>query len=325
MKSENFQAFLSALAQLTPYQRSLLAKHLRELEHASIAQTLIEERLSNQLACPKCTGTHIVRWGSASKLQRYRCRDCKATFNALTGTPLARLRLKEKWLPYSQQLIDGQSIRRSADTCHVHQTTAFRWRHRFLTQPNLHKPTQLNGIIESDETFFRESFKGQRHGLTRPAHRRGKDASKRGQSSEQIPVLVCRDRSGTTSDYVLEKDDQKHITQALKPILARDCILCSDSSKAMAAAAREIGVAHRPVNLSAGIRVIARVYHVQNVNAYDSRLKEWMRRFHGVATRYLPNYLGWRRILDATNQALSASAILNAALGVWQDQQLTRT
>lgn len=52
----------------------------------------------------------------------------------------------------------------------------------------------------------------------------------------------------------------------------------------MAAAARTMKVAHRPVNLSAGIRVIAGVYHVQNVNAYDSRLKDWLRRFKGVAT-----------------------------------------
>ena len=29
--------------------------------------------------------------------------------------------------------------------------------------------------------------------------------------------------------------------------------------------------------------------HINNVNAYHSRLKEWMRRFHGVATRNLPN------------------------------------
>ena len=40
--------------------------------------------------------------------------------------------------------------------------------------------------------------------------------------------------------------------------------------------------------------------HINNVNAYHSRLKEWLRRFHGVATRNLPNYLGWRRALEAS-------------------------
>lgn len=73
---------------------------------------------------------------------------------------------------------------------------------------------------------------------------------------------------------------------------------------------------HRPVNLSAGIRVVAGVYHVQNVNAYDSRLKEWMRHFHGVATHYLPNYLGWRRLIERSHNAPSARHVLLAALGM---------
>ena len=39
-------------------------------------------------------------------------------------------------------------------------------------------------------------------------------------------------------------------------------------------------------------------YHIQNVNAYISRLKDWLRRFKGVATHYLPTYLGWRRMIE---------------------------
>jgi len=50
-------------------------------------------------------------------LQRYRCASCYATFNALTGTPLARLRHKEKWLEYTQQLAEGQSVRNSTKAC----------------------------------------------------------------------------------------------------------------------------------------------------------------------------------------------------------------
>ncbi|MBI4740348.1 MAG: IS1595 family transposase, partial [Betaproteobacteria bacterium] len=62
-------------------------------------------------------------------------------------------------------------------------------------------------------------------------------------------------------------------------------------------------------------RVVAGVYHVQNVNAYDSRLKEWMRRFHGVATKYLPNYLGWRRLLERHGESLCPSSFMQDALG----------
>ena len=54
---------------------------------------------------------------------------------------------------------------------------------------------------------------------------------------------------------------------------------------------------HQPVNLSKGQRVRG-AWHVQNVNAYQSRLKQWLRRFNGVASSYLANYLGWFRALD---------------------------
>ena len=218
----------------------------------------------------------------------------------------------------------GQSVRKSAKACEVHQNTAFRWRHRFLVRPNDNKPTSLVGIAEADEAFFLESFKGKKKAMPRAARKRGSKAAKPGLSNEQIPVLICRDRAGSTTDFILEKDDKQHLVEALKPILASDAILCTDGSRAMIGVARKIGITHRPVNLAAGIRVIAGVYHVQNVNAYGSRLKTWMRRFNGVATCHLANYLGWRRFLDRNNET-NPAAFLAASLGIKSLQQLTMT
>jgi hypothetical protein len=73
------------------------------------------------------------------------------------------------------------------------------------------------------------------------------------------------------------------LSAALKPFLTRDVVLCTDGSPALASAARHLGVAHHAVNLSAGIRVDG-AWHVQNVNAYHSRLKGWVGKFRGVAT-----------------------------------------
>ena len=47
---------------------------------------------------------------------------------------------------------------------------------------------------------------------------------------------------------------------------------------------------HKSLNLTKGIRVIEKVFHIQNVNAYHGRLHGWMYRFKGVATKYLDNY-----------------------------------
>jgi len=55
--------------------------------------------------------------------------------------------------------------------------------------------------------------------------------------------------------------------------------------------------------------------HINNVNAYHSRLKEWLRRFHGVATRNLPNSMGWRCALEAPAEQTNPQTWLLAALG----------
>ncbi|MGG0184516.1 hypothetical protein ABEY26_00480, partial [Bacillus rhizoplanae] len=46
------------------------------------------------------------------------------------------------------------------------------------------------------------------------------------------------------------------------------------------------------------LRSVRWIYHIQHVNSYHKRLKEWMNRFQGVATRYLDNYLFWHRFLE---------------------------
>ncbi len=79
-------------------------------------------------------------------------------------------------------MAEGQSVRGSAQACHVHHNTAFRWRHRFLTLPDQQKATNRVGIVEADETFFLESFKGQKQGRVRAPRKRGGKASKRGLS-----------------------------------------------------------------------------------------------------------------------------------------------
>ena len=134
------------------------------------------ERVERQ-GCPHCASREIVGWGRSDGLLRYRCKACRRTFNALTKTPMAHLRKKEKWLDHAQAMIEGMSLAKTAKLCGVHPTTAFRWRHRFLRAPSDDKPRTLSGIVEADETFILESFKGRwsicharrENGVGRPA------------------------------------------------------------------------------------------------------------------------------------------------------------
>lgn len=178
------------------------------------------------------------------------------------------------------------------------------------------------GITEADETYLLESDKGQRK-LGRDAHKRGGHATKRGISNEQVCVLVARDRSGKTLDFVAGFGPltKARLADALKPAMDADILLLSDANPAYMAFCNAEGISHEVVNLSQGQRVNG-AFHVQNVNAYHSRFKMWLERFHGVATKYLPNYLGWRRAFEQHSQ-ITPEMLLNAALGNFQHLTVT--
>lgn len=317
MRQRELAKLLKSLEQLTYNQRQQVKAELAAREQRVASVAILEERAGPRPTCPHCGGEHVVRNGTANGLQRHKCRDCGKTFNVLTGTPLARLRMKGKWLGQAGVLRDGMTIKQVAWQLGVARSTAFRWRHRFLALPKTIQAKTVAGIAETDETYFLQSFKGMRSGLPRPPRKRGGRAAKRGISREQVPVLVVRDRAGSTADAILPADDKASVVAALGPLLPKDIVLCSDGSGTLAAAAKALGVIHRPINLSAGIRVVAGVYHVQNVNAYDSRLKDWVRRFRGVATRYLDSYLGWFRAIDRSRgTGLDPASLLASSVRV---------
>jgi transposase-like protein len=288
---------------------------------ASVAE--LGQRRVDIVGCPHCDNRDLVHWGQASDLPRYRCKACRRTFNALTKTPLANLRMKEKWTAQTEALIDGVSIAKAAQRCGVHYTTAFRWRHRFLASLAGDKPKALAGIVEGDETFILESFKGKRSAMPRKSRKRGGKSAKRGLSAEQIPVIVARDRQGATTDAVLPKLNRVSIAAALGGIVTPANEFCCDGGTAIVAFARRAAIPTHILPVPGKPNPQAPDFHINNVNAYHARLKEWLRRFHGVATKNLANYLGWRRTLERLGHNVMPNDLILGAIGLGPYQQTT--
>lgn len=317
----------AAVEPARPAEAATIAPTARATALGAGGQSLLAQIGQARLAdfgCPHCGGDAVRPWGKASGKPRYRCVACRKTFNPLTGTPLAGLHYPERWRDQAQALIAGETIAKAAKRCGVDYTTAFRWRHRFLEALDRDKPSSLSGIVEADETFILESFKGKRHGLRRAARKRGGKASKRGLSAEQIPVMVARDRTGATIDAVLPRLDAASITGALGNAITGSAELCCDGGTAIKAFARRAKVRFHVLPAPGSPLPEAPELHINNVNAYHGRLKEWMRRFHGVATANLPNYLGWRRTIEAFGTASDPKAWIMGAAGLGPYQQASR-
>lgn len=325
MKNNDFKALLECLQKLQP----LLTRSQRELLAQTFGDALQNERTTpakkpapvQALAehrpekCPHCGGQHLVRRGIYNQLQRWQCKGCGKTFNIATGTPLAGLRDKSLLPAYAQCMTQKLSVNKTMRAMGISRDKAFRWRHRTLQGVVEHQPHALTGILEADETYFRYSEKGSRQ-LTRQARHRGGGASQGRKADEWVPVLVGRTRGQPyTLDKVLPRVNEREVTEALRPaVTPGETLVCTDGHAAYRRLDKTLGVATGRV--LAGYHGHAnKMFHVQNVNNYHERIKTWIQRdLRGVATKNLPNYLAWHRMLT-WGSGLSADEIIRSALG----------
>src|SRR6202044_1505862 len=91
--------------------------------------------------------------------------------------------------------------------------------------------------------------------------------------------------------------------------------LIGEGGKAIATFARRAGIPFHAVPSPGKPSPAAPHLHINNVNAYHGRLKQWRTRFNGVGTTNLPNYLGWRPAHDPPNYPG-----WRRALGAWGDK-----
>ena len=233
MRAPHFKKWFARLPALNLPQRLQTLAALHPAAGLDQVIALIGQIGATKRRCPSCACERYYRYGQANGLQRYRCRACSRTFNDLSGTPLARLRLREKWLDYLSTVLDSKSVRAAAGDVGVHRNTAFRWHHRFLERPRHAQPTHLAGIAEADEMFMLESQKGARK-LDRTPRKRGGRAGKRGISNELDCILVARDRGMQTIGALVGRGALKaaQLERHLLPRLDEQVLLVSDSNAA---------------------------------------------------------------------------------------------
>ena len=182
---------------------------------------------------------------------------------------------------------------REAARLGIHRNTAFRWRHRLLGALDRNDTVPLGGLILLRETSFPFSEKGSRH-LRRPPRKRGWPM----RQSFEVPavcVMIARSQSGRVASAIAEGPRPKiqDYERMLGARLDKDARLASDHGpiSPVESFAKRAGHAHEAAR--------GREADRQEASHYVARLRSWMRRFHGVATRYLQNYLTWRGFLAA--------------------------
>ena len=82
MTTAEFMELITTLCELDHHKRNLVKAALNQQTDAIKILELIEARFELKNACPHCACVELSRYGSASGLQRYACKNCYKTFNA---------------------------------------------------------------------------------------------------------------------------------------------------------------------------------------------------------------------------------------------------
>jgi transposase-like protein len=286
-----------ALLSLSIEERaSLLADIEKEIEKHSPILGKRRENLNNRISfCPHCTSKKYYKHGIDKGSQRYYCNTCKRTFTEYTGTWLSGIHKKELVTDYLKLMEQELSLDKIKVSLGINKKTAFDWRHKILSGLENTDKGSFKGITESDDTFFLQSSKGSKL-LDRKPRKRGGPANKRGISNEQVAVIVTADRDTELDLSVarLGRIKKVDIDKAIGQRISKETILCTDSHVSYKGFAIENEIEHHSIRVDLKQHVKQKVYHVQHVNAIDSRLKNWIEyQFGGVSTKYLQKYLNW--------------------------------
>lgn len=260
-------------------------------------------RFETGLVCVKCGCVDgILKNGKRKNgTQKYKCKHCGSYFSESTNSLLTGTHKSiEVWESFLVCMNDELTLRESAERCGIHYNTAFFWRHKILNSLREDDNLSLGGIVESDETYFTLSFKGNHkrnpdfryaNGRTE-ARKRGYSNHTKGLSKELACVSCSVDRQSHSFGKVAGtgRIDLSELESVLSDRVLSGSILCTDGNTIYRKYAKNHDCVVKEIK---GGKSKIGVYHLNTVNSYHSTLKSFVHQFKGVATKYLNNYLVW--------------------------------
>jgi transposase-like protein len=264
--------------------------------------------------CPRCKACGAVKRGTNDGLTRYRCKGCGRSFNALTGTPLSKLKLRGRWILFAQSAMRGETLKVAAANCDVHIETVHRWRHRFLgLSARKARERKLGNTVQVDDMTTRASEKGNRALKGRESRERGGAQEPGGK--DHVQVLAAIDSAGEILFKTFPTMNTGAVRYALSHALQPGVTLVSDAAKCFSSAARKMGVRHIKLNISAGQRKRG-IFHIQTVNNVHGAVRVFLAQYNGIATKYLDNYLEWFRLLRVTKPSTPLDLLTTIFAGI---------
>ena len=230
---------------------------------------------NNKNLCPYCEGEKVIKYGFYKGIQRYKCKneDCGKTFNNDINNPFRySKKFKDMWEKYFEVFLKGVSLRECALRMNITLVTAFFWRHRFLH--DLCEKSYIEKIgsyVELTKLVLNENFKGDRK-----YHKEKRDkiiiVNAVNDYIDILPIFAARNFIGLFDirDNIIPRLDRKAYVVGL----------LDGRLKVFAKGFNEIN------------KIKLKENKVSNIDiSYSNKIKTWLTKFNGVASKYLEHYL----------------------------------
>ena len=110
-----------------------------------------------------------------------------------------------------------------------------------------------------------------------------------------VPCAVTQEGLSIAKSSNLGRASTQNLSKVFSGHIAINSVLCADAHHSYQKFAKENRL--ELIQLKTG-KSKKGIFHVQHINSYHSILKTWIVRFHGVATKYLDNYLVWHNFVN---------------------------
>ncbi|MCP3926259.1 MAG: IS1595 family transposase [Desulfobacterales bacterium] len=321
METITTENLINKFSILKSYQQKKVVEYLNNFS----ALNLIDADLiaGQNMICRKCGSSNFVKNGThqmkynLEKTQRFQCKTCKCTQYCDANTVLYNLKIKDKWIDFvyimlaNKEPMDNKSI---SEILEISERTAFRWRHKFLSSLNKINPLSTQEEIEVDEVYFRFNVKGrigkekfdEYYGYQHPDNIESELRKKERFMKEEKYQTIFLCRHNRTDDFefspikiqnkgiVAESDLQR----VMKDFDLTEKTIITDKEPSMISYMKTLETVNhltfRSSDIKKGILDDKNV-HNNNINSMMASIRQWFKKFRGVSTKYLENYLKWFR------------------------------
>lgn len=261
------------------------------------------QKEANINKCPHCFSEDFIKFGRFNEIQRYKCKKCKKTFSLVTNSVYKYLKYPvEKLFKYLKLMLKNETLQQCSDELQISITTAFNWRHKILhSLEKIYKPEVIDGNIVFMRIFYsRMNRKGSRN---IECERNNSTCKVAGLLGMDVHTIISYDenengfiktvgtRTTSQSNFIKQVEHNISKNTYIKPFLNRflRSAVINHNDKLPLKTRKKYGYNSKKYNDS-----IIKDNITENKRIKDSvyELRIWLRKFKGVATKYLDHYCG---------------------------------